>query len=100
MTTEWTDLPTLQDVAKAQADGWEIEYKDISEYWLSWSQLVWSINGKYRGRPRQPVMRKVKMLCWVIGDHLEWFQEGSSRPGHAWIRIPAQDIEIEIPEVV
>ena len=97
MTTEWTELNTLQDVAKAQADGWEIEhYNHPSDYWNVWPQRGWSIQGKYRARPRQPKMKKVKMLCWFDGFALFWRKE-SMNLDKQWIRLPAQDIEIEIP---
>lgn len=50
-------------------------------------------------RPRQPVMRKVKMLCWLDSEgELRWIESDQSPFGS--IRIPAQDIEIEIPEGV
>lgn len=96
---EWTDLPTLQDVAKAQADGLEIEhYNPFGDCWDVWPQRGWSIKGKYRARPRQPKMKKVKMLCWFTGVELSWTKEGWRMTGKSWIRIPTQDIEIEIPE--
>ncbi len=62
MTTEnWIDLPTLQDVAKAQADGWEIEIQtdpgnDKYCPWKFWEQATWNGGIAYRGRPRQPVL--------------------------------------------
>ena len=98
MTTEWTDLPTLQDVAKAQVDGWEIEV-DTGPYWEEWKGAAWMNYMTYRGRPRQPVMRKVKMLCWLDSEgELRWIESDQSPFGS--IRIPALDIEIEIPEGV
>ena len=100
---EWTDLPTLQDVAKAQADGWEIEhYNHPGDYWNVWPQRGWNIQGKYRARPRQPKLRKVKMLAYWRSGQLVWFQDDTEYPegSQFWIRIPAQDIEIEVPDGV
>ena len=99
MTTEWTDLPTLQDVAKAQADGWEIEFKSGKE-WTLWTGKGWYADQRYRARPRQPKMKKVKMLCWLHENELYWLADGVVTDSKFWIRIPAQDIEIEIPEGV
>ena len=98
MTTEWTDLPDLQAVAKAQADGWEIEhYNHPGDYWNVWPQRGWNIQGKYRARPRQPKMKKVKMLCWFDGFGLFWRKESMNYDKH-WIRVPAEDKVIEVPE--
>jgi len=101
MTTEWTDLPTLQDVAKAQANDWEIQlYDKHDDEWIHWAGAGWFIGNKYRARPRQPKMKKVKMLAYWRSGQLVWFQDDTEYPegSQFWIRIPAQDIEIEIPE--
>lgn len=50
---------------------------------------------------KEPKVKKVKMLCWLAeGHHLEWLLDGEE--GYAeqagWIRTPAQDIEIEVPD--
>ena len=95
MTNEWTDLPTLQDVAKAQADGWEIECTGET-LWIPWDGTVWRNFMKYRARPRQPKLRKVKMLAYLdTNAELRW--RGDPAASAQWIRIPAQDIEIEVP---
>ena len=97
--TEWTELNTLQDVAKAQADGWEIEYRHMAkEGWNPWSKTWWQEDSFYRVRPRQPKMETVKMECWIDDSgELRWVREWWS-PKHDWIRTPALDIKIEIPE--
>jgi len=100
MTNEWIDLPDLKAVSKAQADGWEIEHYrrmfDSSDGWYNWPGTQWNEIAHYRGRPAQPKMKKVKMLCYLITGSLEWLIEGKS-VDMRWIRVPAQDIEIEIP---
>jgi len=54
--TEWKDLPTLQDVAKAQADNWEIQYSLKGREYFAWSESAWDSSTFFRGRPRQPKM--------------------------------------------
>jgi hypothetical protein len=99
MTTEWKDLPTMQDVACAQADGWEIEWSSLGEEWSNWPSGAWYSNTLFRGRPRQPKMKKVKMLCWYQkGYLLSWAEEGVAREGDGYIRVPSEDKEIEVPE--
>lgn len=96
--TEWIELPTLVSVCNAQTDGWEIEV-DTGPHWEEWKGTAWMDYMTYRARPRQPKMKKVKMLCWFDGFALFWRKE-SMNLDKQWIRIPAQDIEIEIPEGV
>lgn len=98
MTTEWTELNTLQDVAKAQADGLEIEV-DTGPHWEEWKGTAWMNYMTYRARPRQPKMKKVRMLCWTDGETLFWNADHLPVPGE-WTHISTQDIEIEIPEGV
>lgn len=101
MTTEWLDLPDLQAVAIAQSKDWEIEVCwNEDDYWNSWGGQVWQDDINFRARPRQPKMRKVKMLCWLHENELYWLADGVVTDCKYWIRILAQDIEIEIPEGV
>ena len=97
MTTEWTDLPTLVSVCNAQTDGWEIEY-GIGEDWRKWDGGDWRSYWKFRARPRQPKMRKVKVEAYLSEYELRWLNiAAGNKPAPHWIRIPAQDIEIEVP---
>ncbi len=58
--TEWCDLPTMQDVAAAQAAGDEITVRiDERSAWLSWVGNCWREDLNYRARPRKPVTRVV-----------------------------------------
>lgn len=101
MTTEtWIDLPTLQDVAKAQYDGWEIVWQEKSSFDESdplhpWDGSGWSQYWRFRGRHRQPKMKKVKLLGWFDGEELRLAHEALQ---HDWVRVPSEDKEIEIPE--
>lgn len=100
--TEWQDLPDLQAVAKAKADGWEIDRYRINEDgvsgWRQWNGIGWSATQSYRGRPRQPATKMIKMLCWFINGHLNWLQEGNHAAGPDWKRVPSEDKEIEVEE--
>lgn len=99
MTTEWIELPDLQAVAIAQSKDWEIEV-DTGPHWEEWKGAAWMNYMNYRGRPRQPKMRTVKMQCWIDDSgELRWVREWWS-PNHDWIRVPAEDKTIEIPENV
>jgi hypothetical protein len=95
MTTEWKDLPTLQDVACAQADGWDIERSNNNQFWECWTREVWTMHTFYRGRSRQPKMKKVKLLGWFDGEELRLAHEALQ---HDWVRVPSEDKEIEAPE--
>ena len=99
MNNEWIGLPDLQAVAKAQADGWEIEDFSSSD-WSEWNHKWWQEGRKYRARPAQPKMKKVKMLCWLDGTWLQYATEEHSKVIEEtleWIRVPAEDKEIEVP---
>ncbi len=96
MTTEWKDLPTLQDVAAAQAAGEEIEMKYAAD-WKRWDGFQWSKNYFYRSRP-VPKTRKVKMLAWFNEyDSICWYRDGKVI-SKAWQRVPSEDKEIEVME--
>ena len=103
MTTEWQDLPNMEDVARAQADGWEIEIQTDAgndKYcpFRAWDGRHWNTGYLFRGRPRQPAMKKVKMLCWYKkGYLLSWADEGIDRKGDGHIRVPSEDKEFEVP---
>lgn len=100
---ELIELTDLQAVAKAQADRWEIEffrYQDGSANgeWAEWKGKVWQEDSFYRARPRQPKMETVKMECWIDDSgELRWVREWWS-PKHDWIRVPAEDKTVEVPE--
>jgi hypothetical protein len=98
MTSEWEDLPTLQDVAAAQAAGEEIEiYSPSQGLWIYWEGVVWDSRHLYRSRP-VPKVRKVKMLAWFTNhNQLVWYSEDEDTLA-GWKRVPAQDLEIEVME--
>ncbi len=100
MTTEtkWIPLPTLQAVAKAQADDFVIERRAHETYvWQHWKECVWDADWQFRGRPRQPKMKEVKMECFLIDRELRWRDEGLSILGD-WIRQPILDLVAKVPE--
>ena len=95
--TEWKDLPTMPDVAGAQLAGWEIQHSDNKQYWAPWVGEVWSTHKIYRARPRQPKMKKVKMLCWYANRQLIWCEENFASLDH-WRRVSVEDKEIEVQD--
>ena len=102
MSNEWRDLPTVADVAAAQAAGDEIEFRsDVvgAGVWYEWNGLYWDKDTKYRARPR-PKTKKVKSLCWRDKHgHLFWADETNGFVGKdIWQRFPAGDIEGEAEE--
>lgn len=100
MTTEWKDLTTLQDVAKAQADGWEIEVFDESAgVWCQWASRAWYSNRSYRGRPKQQKTRTVTSECWrAVDGQLSWVNPMTTKLMGNWQRFPAGDFVGEVDE--
>ena len=94
--TEWIELTDQQAVAIAQSKDWEIQV-DTGPHWEEWKGTAWMNYMTYRARPRQPKMKTVKMLCYFTGLQIVWRAEDYQLL-HGWSRIPAQDIEIEVPE--
>ena len=82
------------------SEGWEIEWRDPLNYphWELWDGKGWSVRWQFRGRPRQPAMKKVKILAYMhigIGDIIFRFE--TEEISNRWIRIPSEDKEIEVP---
>jgi hypothetical protein len=96
MNTEWQDLPNLQAVAKAQAEGWEIQTKpNHMSHWYLWDGKYWQSNYKYQGRPKQPKTRTVTSECWRNKQHggLSW---GNGYVSELWQRFPCGDLTGEV----
>jgi len=97
MTTEnWIDLNDIQAVAIAQSEGWEIEVY-TGTHQEEWQGKAWMHYMRYRGRPRQPKMKEVKMECWINSSaELVWREE--SFPLDRAIRQPHLDMVAKVPE--
>jgi hypothetical protein len=95
--TEYIDLPTLQDVAKAQSDNWEIQYSLKGREYFAWSESAWDSSTFFRGRPRQPKMKEIKMECFLVDGKLQWRSEYMSVL-QSWIRQPHLDLIVKVPE--
>jgi len=101
MTTQrWQDLPDLQAVARAQADGWEIEVDSTGKAgWIPWNKNAWMNYMEYRGRPKQPKTRKIKMLCWWDETTGKKVEQAKDFPvSGCWHRVPSGDSVIEVEE--
>jgi len=95
MTTEWIELTDLQ-AAGHLVDGWEIEFRFNWTEWKSWDGECWTNETHFRGRPKQPKMKTVKMLCYLIDNHrLNWLTENAATT-YGMIRVPAEDKTIEV----
>lgn len=68
MTTEWRDLPTMQDVAAAQAAGEEIQVKTGSQGWGDWNGLFWQDCYNFRSRPRKQTKTIVLRRALITQD--------------------------------
>ena len=74
-----------------------------------WKGEDWEAHWKFRGRPRQPKMKKmkkvkVKVLCYFSGSGIRYDllengeQHLSIKDDLNWTRVPSEDKEIEVPE--
>jgi hypothetical protein len=93
----WVDLLTIQDVAKAQAAGWEISVKPPGDEWVEWKGSVWWMECFYRGRPRQPKMKQVSVVGWYDGEQVFRLREGVE-PKWPSVRVYSEDGVIEVPD--
>jgi len=97
MTTEWKDLPTLPDVGEAQLEGWEIQTDAGTNTFAEWAGKNWVARWNFRGRPRQPAMKKVKLEAWLSEYELRWLNvEAGNKPAPHWVHVPSEDKEIEV----
>ena len=98
-TSEWRDLPTMADVAAAQAAGDEIEIFDQAlDKWEKWNDSAWFYSADYRARPAQPKMKKVKILGWFNPETGCTTTRLNDNKWAGWTRYPNLDDEVEVPE--
>ena len=99
MTQKWIEIKGLQRIAKAQADGLEIEHRFEQPHglWCAWNGRWWDGRYQFRARPPQPKIKKVKSLCWRNSENgaLVWLDKVADS---WWQRFPAGDIEGEVEE--
>lgn len=91
-STEWLELQTLADVAKAQVAGWDIEVTEDGVYWHKWIGESWKSGWIYRGRPAQPKKIDVISECWRDPQNgaLIW-RRPNQTPFGLWKRFPTCD---------
>lgn len=94
--SEWVLLNTMLDVAKAQADGWEIQESVDGMSWYYYDCKFWAVGLQYRGL-KPPEKRIVTNYCWRhrTGGTIVW-ADPSETYGVEWVRFPAGDITGEI----
>ena len=100
---DWKDLVTMQEVAQAQSDGWEIEIcADDIDGWLPWIGKAWCEWKLYCGRPKQPKTCTVTSECWwhKRTEKLTWgnWIDKKQYLTEDWQRFPAGDITGEVAE--
>ncbi len=59
MSAEWINLPTMQEVAEAQKNGWEIETDNAGLVFRTWYGVQWDDSWRFRARPRQPEKKRI-----------------------------------------
>ena len=96
--TKWKEITDPEELFRLKREGWEIQlWHHPSVAWFGWPGLKWDILSKFRARPPQPKMKKMKMLCYLAVQQLVWRFDDYKCPD-SWIRIPAEDKEIEVPD--
>lgn len=104
MTIEWKEITDTEELFRLKREGWEIEsYDSFHICWNEWDGSRWNSTAKFHARPRQPKMKKVKLLAWL--DPNEELRIGAEF-GHIakiaasgfWIRLPKLDLEGEVPD--
>ena len=96
--SEWRELPTMADVAAAQAAGDEIEYLYCGR-WVAWYGTTWDLYRDFRARPRQPKTKKLKIYGYLdmVTGRTFTVVRGMTISGNA-IPYPKLDDEIEVEE--
>ena len=106
MTTEWKEITGPEELFRLKREGWEIEVWTELHDWRSWWGNAWEADWKFRARPHQPKMKKVKLLAYIGTSILTHVREDSPTDilksydgvGSKWIRQPHLDLEGEVPE--
>ncbi len=102
MTTEWRDLPTMADVAAAQAAGEEIEYSFSMAVWDKWNGEAWDAKAHFRSRPRKQtktiVLREALYFNEDDGYWVIWTDSVDSENSAflKWLDTPAREIEVQL----
>ncbi len=68
---EWRDLPTIQEVAAAQAAGDEI-HRDAGTGFMGWDGTYWASNWKFRSRPRKPATKTIVLRRALLNGNGEY----------------------------
>lgn len=96
---DWVELKTGKEVFDRHAENWEIQRLNATNppTWAQWSGATWCSPDCFRGRPRQPKVKEVKMLCYYTSDQLLWIP-AELKAQKSWIRQPHLDMIAKVPE--
>ena len=98
METEWQALPNLASVCAVQADGWDIESRTLAvPEWKPWDGHVWKSFMDFRGRPKQPKTKTIKLEGWLdFRSELHLVVAGHESGFTKWLRVPSEDKTVEV----
>jgi hypothetical protein len=103
MKLEYTELPTMLDVAQAKERGEKIEFR-IKPHghtgyneWSIWPGRAWNSGWQFRSVREVPV-KKVKFLGWVDRSGELRKIRTDCNVVEGWARFPAADVEYEVEE--
>ena len=102
MTDNWKEITDPEEIFKLKREGWEIQIQSDAgndKYcpFKDWDGRHWNTGYLFRGRPRQPKMKEVKMECLLIDGELHWRSEYMSVL-QSWIRQPQHDLIAKVPK--
>ena len=104
MTDNWKEITDPEELFKLKREGWEIEFRAHKTYtWRTWMGGAWQDDWLFQARPRQPKMKKVKLLAFLGATVLQFVREDSIdlqiyAKNTRWIHQPHLDLEGEVPD--
>ena len=98
--TEWKDITDPKKLFNIDQKKWEIECNVQGEDWFAWNGSSWHKGRKFRARPNQPKMKKVKIYGYlnIKTGRTYALLQGQKLNGTSYVRYTKLDDEIEVPE--
>ena len=95
---EWKEITDPEELFRLKREGWEIQTDAGTNTFAEWVGENWYARWYFRGRPRQPAMKKVKLEAWLSEYELRWLNvEAGNKPAPLWIRVQSEDKTVEVP---